>query len=63
MCYNEKNVKFSVGGPLLNLETALVSGVFGNVTGVIGLAADVIRDRNNKRKQMNNLSYMYIYGF
>ena len=53
----------SVGGPLSNLETALVSGVFGNVTGGIGLTADVIRDRINKRKQMNNLSYMYSYGF
>ena len=53
----------SVGGPLSNLETALVSGVFGNVTGGIGLPADVIRDRINKRKQMNNLSYMYSYGF
>ena len=53
----------SVGGPLSNLETALVSGMVGNVTGVIGLIADVIRDRNNKRKQMNNLSYMYSYGF
>ena len=53
----------SVGGPLSNLETALVSGMLGNVTGLIGLTADVIRGRNNKRKQRNNLSYMYSYGF
>lgn len=53
----------SVGGPLTNLETALVSGVFGNVTGGIGLAADVIRDRTNRRKQTNSLSYIYSYGF
>lgn len=52
-------------GAALAIGTGIAfgSGVFGNVTGGIGLTADVIRDRINKRKQMNNLSYMYSYGF
>lgn len=40
----------SVGGPLTNLETALVTGIFNNVTGAIGLTVDVMRDNSSKRK-------------
>ncbi len=53
----------SIYGPLPNLKTAIISGGVNIITGGIGLAFDVIRDRINKRKQMNNLSYIYDYGF
>ena len=40
----------SVGGPLTNLETALITGIFNNVTGAIGLTVDVMRGNSSKRK-------------
>ena len=40
----------SVGGPLSNLETALITGVFNNVTGSIGLTVDAIRGNNSRRR-------------
>ena len=51
----------ALGGPLSNLESGFVTGVFNNVTGIIGLAIDVIRGVSNKRKNLGYLSYSYGY--
>lgn len=40
----------SVGGPLTNLETALITGIFNNVTGSVGLTIDEIRGNSTRRK-------------
>ncbi len=40
----------SVGGPLSNLETALITGIFNNVTGSVGLTIDAIRGKSTRRK-------------
>ena len=40
----------SVGGPLTNLETALITGIFNNVTGSVGLTIDAIRGNSTRRK-------------
>ena len=51
----------SVGGPLSNFETTLVSCLFSSVTGAMGLTADVIRKRNHQGIQLKNVSNKYSY--
>ena len=51
-----------LGGPTSNLETGLLSGMFGSVTSFIGMAIDILRNRQNP-KDTTGFNSINAYNF
>ena len=52
----------SIGGPLSNLETILITAIFNGAIGAVGLLIDVIRNRKKHQSQIQEFAILYGYG-
>lgn len=53
----------SLGGPVSTLDSALLSGIFGNVTNAVGMTIDILRNRKNQKQKVGVNNQLYAYGF
>ena len=53
----------SLGGPVSNFESALLSGTFGSVTSAVGMTIDILRNKKNQKQKVVARNQLYAYGF
>ena len=53
----------SLGGPVSDLDSGLLSTIFGSVTSATGMTVDILRNGRNKKKTAGLYNQYYPYAF
>ena len=53
----------SLGGPVSDLESGLLSAIFGSVTSAVGMTVDILRNKQSQQKELGLYNQYYTYAF
>ena len=53
----------SLGGPVSDLESGLLSAIFGSMTSAVGMTVDILRNKQSQQKKLGLYNQYYTYAF